>query len=119
MQDFSSGAPRAASYATFFITGDNMRIYTVTTLEELNGEIIDTRCIGFWPSMEEACDAIKRNAGDMYENSYNWAIVECFGPGTYPHSSFEIWFNWSCKDRKYLLSAKPKIFERLVNFGIG
>lgn len=119
MRVLSFGAPRAASRVLFFLTGDNMNIYTVTTLQENNGIIIDTRCVGYWPTMEEAMQAVKDNYGDMYESSYNWAIVECFGPGIYPHSSFEIWYSWSIAGRKYLLSAKPKVFEKVVNFGIG
>lgn len=97
-----------------------MELWFITTLQvDKEGTILDSRCVGYKETMQEAQYVVKENICDIYENSFNWVILEPFGPGIYPHASSEIWYQWDIPNRKYLLSAKPKFFEHTVNFGIG
>jgi len=97
-----------------------MILWFITTLQvDKEGTILDSRCVGYRETMQEAQHIVGNNMHDIYENSFNWVVLEPFGPGVYPHASSEIWYQWSVPDRGYMLNAKPKFFERIVNFGIG
>jgi hypothetical protein len=92
----------------------------ITTLQvDKEGTILDSRCVGYYDEMEQAMWAVRNNAGDIHETNFNWAVIEHFGGGIYPQASCELWYQWFAKERGYMLSAKPKFFERVVNFGIG
>jgi len=92
----------------------------VTTVELAdNGTIIDTRCVGYFTNMYQAQTVVRENSCDIHETCYNWAVIESFPAGLYPQASYEIWYQWCKKERKYVLSAKPKVLEHTLNFGIG
>jgi hypothetical protein len=74
---------------------NDIEIYFVTTLYIKNGRIERSRCVGFYPDIENANLCITQNWGDIHENGYyNYAVIECFGIGLYPHAKKEVWYRW-------------------------
>lgn len=60
-------------------------------------EAVDTRCFGWYPTLEEALSAAAENACDINEaGHYPWLVVESVGPGVYagPRHGQERWFRW-------------------------
>jgi len=106
-----------------------MKIYTVTTLhleyEPHRDEtlLVRTRCVGFYPGIEDAVNCILENWGDIYENGhYNHAVIEEVKPGIYAYPRLEWWYKWDKNEESpgyYLIPKKPKSLENSVGFGIG
>ena len=92
----------------------------ITTIQlDEDGTIIDSRCVGYYYNMYQAQEAIRENRCNLYENCYNYVVLEAFSAGLYPHSMWEIWYKWNAQDRKYEISVKPTFLEKSVNFGVG
>ena len=92
----------------------------ITTIQlEEDGTIVDSRCVGYYLNMYQAQACVKDNCCDIHETCYNYVVIEAFPPGLYRQSIWEIWYKWDAQERKYVLSVKPKVLERTVNFGLG
>lgn len=80
-------------------------IYTITGVRKeqqvnVKGnpyEAVDDRCFGWYPTREDAREAVLRNAVDINEaGHYPWVVLEEIGPGAYTGCSPEKveWFEW-------------------------
>lgn len=66
---------------------------TTTTKLELDKndcvELGSARTIGFFPTEEEAVECVKNNCGDMWEHTYDYAVVEQIFAGIYSLTGME------------------------------
>lgn len=80
-------------------------VYTVTgihlgpamTVTGKPYEAHDTRCFGWYPTLDEALKAAGSNAADINEaGHYPWLVVEAVGAGVYggAMSDEQHWFRW-------------------------
>jgi hypothetical protein len=111
---------------------DRPFIYTITTLRDT--EDTSRRCVGWFPTFEEAEEIVKGNYGDLAEAGYyKWAVIERFASGLYAISpcSESTWYRFTQKKAKRNCSPwnpmnviakrirRPKRFAHLCNFGVG
>ena len=100
-------------------------IYTVTTirLEEKmaqNGKkYIDTdsRCVGWFETLEKAVEIVKGNYGDIEEAGYyKWAIIEKIKPGLYSSGGKknEVWFKFVRRNTNIKAHSSSNITARKI-----
>lgn len=114
-------------------------IYTImvcTKIDEMiytkkneNGDIVskksgfpdfgDSRVIAFYHEKETAIEAVKANAGDMYETCYDYAIVEEVEPGLYSGSITRWVFKYNRDIKGYEPIDEPDILKHACSITIG
>ncbi len=101
-------------------------IHTVTTLTlDYNPGLDDTvvlrsRCVGYFPDLQDAIRCITENWGDLYEHGhYTHAVIETVKPGIYQYPRSELWHRWNKEKKGYQLTGKPEGLSNLVGFSIG
>lgn len=97
-------------------------IFTVTTIEKLTpvDAIGNSRCVGWFETELDAREVVENNYGDIWEYSYQYAVIEKMAIGLYPHPEKEIWYEWDNDRKRYIeLPEKPDAAKNMVNFGIG
>lgn len=88
---------------------------SIFTLTLTTKACLESRCIGFFWSEEEAISQIK-NISD--EALYDYLILEEFGAGIHAHSMREKWFIY-IGDGAWQPCNKPDFVSNVVNWGIG
>lgn len=78
---------------------------------------LDPRCVGYFHTLEDAVKIVENNYGDIHEYSFDYAVIEEFGEGLYPHPESEHWFLFDKGERKYKPCDKPE--KNVINYGIG
>lgn len=98
---------------------EDKEIFTITTLRDSNHD--ESRCVGFYFSIERAIHTVSNNDGDIYEMGYYpYCVIEGVKPGLYFLDRSEYWFKWNIDKNCYeSLSEKPAKFNKLCCFGIG
>ena len=96
-----------------------MTNYFITTIFIKEDLVINSRCIGYFKTKEEAVEAVESNLGDMYEYMYNYAVIEEISSGLYPHDVEPIFFEWHESTKKYKKCKRPKALKSQYAFGIG
>lgn len=100
-------------------------IYTVTTVHVQmdpfeDHHIVRKRCVGWFPTLELADEAVRENHCDIYEcGHYNHAVIETKEPGLYASVTNEFWYKWDKGCRRYLRTSKPDALVRTIHFGMG
>lgn len=111
-------------------------IYTITTIATGNKHIdsigidsikIDSiRIAGWFTSFKKANASVISNGNgfDIYENYYNYAVIERVKSDVGSHVYKEWWFVWEKDDKlpdqgHYVPIEKPLFFTGTINFGIG
>lgn len=99
-------------------------IYVVDTFStfDTSSEIPEMghrRCVGWFPTFEEAQTAVLKNLGDIYElGSYPYAQIEEVEPGMYgADPTKRWWYRWS--DGKYRSRRYPPELDHVDICGIG
>lgn len=95
-------------------------IYTVMTYryyDEWGPQ--EYRTVGYFETLQEACEAVETNVCDIYEHGYyHYAMVEDVKPGIYGSTdSHPICYEWI--DGAYRKVGKPKEFDHLTSFTMG
>ena len=106
-------------------------MYTLTMISNLKKGSGD-RIVGVFKTLEEAQRVIENNMYDLYEGSYDYAIIEEYEEknfGLYPAVSGYWWYKvvreendkkeYNADNVKYVLIDKPKEVELYSNFAIG
>lgn len=77
------------------------------------------RTVGYYPTLEEAREAVETNACDIYEAGYYpYAMIEDVKPGLYGSAdSHPIFFEWKIDGYKEV--ERPKEFDHLAGFTMG
>ena len=92
-------------------------MYFLTTIEEKNGEIKDTRCVGYFETYEEAASIVLHNFYDINETIYNYAVIEAIHSGIYQYDHKPHWFAWI--ENSYIESEVPPFAKNGCGYGIG
>lgn len=99
-------------------------IFTVTTMTALPQKSPqdprpDVRCIGWFSSIEDAREAVRKNLGDMWEGSYEYAVIETVGEGLYQTDvDFEL-FRFDVPTMGYKPLEVPEHMKCICGYGIG
>ena len=92
-------------------------IYTITTMKE-NGR--GTRTPGYFFSLENAQAYLEGNIGDLFEETYDYAVIEKVYPGIYAiEGRVEWWYKFNIEKDSYEGIDKPDKFHRMLCWGIG
>lgn len=104
------------------------RLYTVTTIAS-GPAYGGTRTWGVFDKFELACETVEMNDGDIFENSYMFAVVEAiacnciFGAvaldeGEEPEQYWYVWVG-DPQTGRYCPIQRPAMFDGVINFGVG
>ncbi len=89
--------------------------------EQSNGETGSSQCFGYYADRAKAEAAVERNACDLHECLYTWAVVEGLPEGIHPgpphNDEFETWYQWV--DGKWTRAIKPECLRQMASFSIG
>jgi len=101
-------------------------IYTITTFQRLNkmGNFGSIRCVGYYTNFEDAKNAVENNWGDIFETTYNYALIEEVRPGLYPMALKRWLYKIETDENNYIGSIyipinEPNYFKTVINFAIG
>ena len=102
-------------------------IYTMTVLQKIDRfylnkvewlpEFGDIRCVGYYFDLNDAINSVIHNNQDIYEDMYEYCIVEEVPQGIYKHTPNRYLFKWV--EDKYVQIDEPIELNKLTNFGIG
>ena len=100
------------------------KIFTITTLNKLHEENNPTdplgpRCVGWYKNHDDAIKAVESNRGDIWEGSYEYAVIECVHEGLYGTDTEYELFQFDKKQMKYVRIEVPKYMQHFCGFGIG
>lgn len=94
-------------------------MYFITMIEIKNGEINDTRCVGYVASLDKAKEILENNECDICETCYNYATIENIPEGIYQYDTSPIWFKFNELEEKYEECNKPEESKNWAGFAIG
>ena len=78
-------------------------IYVITTLKIDGDEIVRSRTVCFFHTLEEATTVLNENRGDLYEvGYYPHAIIEATPSGPYPFTDKRWFFEWDNEQEGYV-----------------
>ena len=63
---------------------------------------------GYFWNKESAVDAVHKNATDMHESIYSYAIIEHLEPGLFPVPKDREWFGWDEEKDGFYESETPE-----------
>lgn len=103
---------------------DENRKYFIATIEKLpeNSNSLDTgdiRTVGYFNSYKDAVKRLHDNTCDLYEYTYNYAVIEEVGPGLYPNVTSRQLFKYDKDKDRYFEIPEPDEIKHLCNFSIG
>ena len=96
-------------------------MYFLTTVQTRENKIIDTRCVGYFDTYEEALFVVLENSCDIHEGIYDYAVIETIPSGLYRYSLNSHWFRFSeDKTRLYEeIIIAPDFAKNVTGFAIG
>lgn len=99
------------------------RVFSVTTIAGA-AAYGGTRTVAICGSFDRACEMIERNEGDLFECSYEFAVIEeIYLNGLYGGSfdRAQYWYAWQgeAQDGAYVPISKPEQFADLGEFAVG
>jgi len=107
-------------------------IFTITSLYVLkkNGprrikDVIRTRLIGWYSDLATAQKCVKEDWADFDEGRYyNYIVIEKNTEGLYNmgvdlDEQYEWWYQFDCKQEKWIICEKPIYLEGTIGFGMG
>lgn len=102
---------------------ENPKVYTVCTVQVVNGEYEGARLVGLFTEQAAAVARIECNACDIYEGGYRYAVVEMVRLNVlYPASTEEpvLWYEWQGDKESggYKSVPCPKQLQRMCGFGL-
>ena len=99
-------------------------IYAITMLQKLEQDKYshlpdfgDRRCIGYYDNINDALKAINTSCKSMYQNFYEYCIIEEINPGICKYSTNRYLFKWI--NNKYVQIDEPMLIHRVTNFSMG
>jgi hypothetical protein len=82
--------------------------------------IVRERTWGWYSTLDKAKEAVEKNYGDMYENDYNYAVIERTPEGILWGGDIpkEWWYKWqgSWEKGKYVPWKKPSEYDTVIGF---
>lgn len=83
------------------------------------GDTGDQRTWGFFENKEDAVDVLHRNATDMHEGYYDYAVIEEYEEGLCPWAENYQWFKYDESRDGYFEIDEPDCVKNICNFAIG
>lgn len=102
----------------------NMFVYFVTgiTCEDKETEYKGyrgRRCFGYFPTFEEAKDAVLNNRCDIFEYIHEYAVIEKVEDGIHQIDLNPTWYKWNVEKGDYEKTEEPDFAKGYVGWGIG
>ena len=82
-------------------------------------DIGEFRTIGYYPHKEMAIEDVLKNAIDMYEGMYKYAVIEFIPCGLYQPATERIFFEWDDQNRHYFEVDPENFLDDFGNYAIG
>ena len=86
---------------------ENIPCYFIMAMKSDDREGERVRRCGFFVERETAFKAVRENWGDIHNDTYDVAWIECITPYILAWSTERVWFRWDDEDGVYVDSAKP------------
>jgi hypothetical protein len=76
---------------------EECKMFFITAIERTTSlkEIGNSRCFGYYPTKEEAIEAVKANAGNLQDHEYHYLVIEEIPKGIHPCAKEVAWFKWN------------------------
>ena len=103
-------------------TANDKPIFTVTTFcynPDLDRPISNVRTPGFYHEFDYAEADLINNCGDIWEYSYDYALIEEVKPGLYQACTNRHFFKFNISTKKYEQIPTPAGLKNVINFSIG
>lgn len=85
-----------------------------------NGQHLNDRCFGYYPTLDDAKESVLQNKCDLHEALYNYIVIEEIGYGIHPEPTERKWFQWQTGwEDGWVECEKPKWSEGIINWAIG
>lgn len=99
-------------------------IYLITVFskcEKVKGtlKIGSSRTVGFRHDLEIAKETVTTNMGDIWEYSYDYAIIEEVEPALYPDCRNRWFYKFNLETKQYEEINEPEAFAGCYSIGIG
>jgi hypothetical protein len=103
------------------------KIFIVTMLTDIDFCLVMSgndghaqRTVGWFATLEEAENNLKVNCGDVYENNFDFAVIEEVSPGFYSGASAkQTWYEWVPEHKGYKSINQPPQWFGITAIGIG
>lgn len=82
-------------------------------------ELPSVRCVGYFKNKEDAVFSIENNVCDIFENTYNYAVLEHVDEGLYQVDFKPTFFRYNLGKKKYEKCEKPEIIGPYVGLSFG
>ena len=86
---------------------ENIPCYFIMAMKSDDREGERVRRCGFFVERETAFKAVRENWGDIHNDTYDVAWIECITPYILAWSTERVWFRWDDENGVYVDSAKP------------
>ena len=93
----------------------NSEIYTITVFSDM----LHLRCMGFFYNLDKAVFAVTHNDLDIFEDGYDYAVIEKFPEGLYPNGEVIGYYEFNEDKERYVPCDTPKGFDLISNFALG
>lgn len=91
---------------------------TLSALRLVAQASIDTRAMGYFLTLDRACQAVLRDECGLVMARYDWAVVERIGPGIHAAAdATQRWFHY--ENGSWSASQAPEFARGLVAFAMG
>lgn len=77
------------------------------------------RCFGYFPTFEEAEDAVLNNRCDIFEYIHEYAVIEKVEDGIHQIDLNPTWYKWNVEEGDYEKTEEPDFAKGYVGWGIG
>lgn len=91
----------------------------VMFIDEKKPETPLVRCVGYYTKKEDAIYSVENNVCDIFEATYNYAVIEEIAEGLYEVDVEPIFFKYNMKKERYERCKKPKIIGPYVGLCLG
>lgn len=77
------------------------------------------RTVGYVETFEEAEDIVLNNKYDIFEYTFDYAVIENVPSGIYQYDQNPNWYKWNHDKECYEKIEKPDFAKGFIGWGIG
>ena len=90
----------------------------ITVFEKTDNEDLgECRCPGFFTDRQDALDALHKNALDIYECFFEYAVLEAYHEGIHDLTENRQFFKFDKGKGGYTEIAEPAFFKQFIHIG--
>lgn len=95
-------------------------MYFITLIKVQKGKMTRKRCAGYTKTFEEAEGIVLKNEYDIFDEIYNYAVIEKINSGIYQYDVNAAWYRMDYAISEVSKMEKAPDFARgVVGFAIG